>query len=151
MSNLVSRTVSGLALVSVLTLASVCMAGDAKVVSPAVPSGPVVSITRVTWGLTYPGGVGAFRVTVGSTGALRAGAVWAQAVSPGTPTLQAAVGGVAKPGAVGVAQIPGTGNGRCYDVVLAIEPDSASSGVRLDPKNSTRRVCLDPDGAGIYH
>ena len=150
MLKIVSRILGAVVVVTAVTVASVCVADDDKFAPPAPPSGSVVSITRVTWGLTYPGGVGTFRVTVASTGALPAGAVWAQAISPGAPTLQAPIGG-AKPGAFGSAQVPGTGNGRCYNVVLAIEPDSAGSGVRLDPKNSSRRVCLDPDGAGIYN
>ena len=151
MLKIVSRILGAVVVVTVVTVASVCVADDGKFVAPAAPSGSVVSITKVTWGLTYPGGVGTFRVTVGSTGPIAAGAVWAQAISPGAPTLQGPIGGVAKPGASGSAQVPGTGNGRCYNVVLAIEPDSSSSGVRLDPKNSSRRVCLDPDGAGIYN
>jgi len=150
MSKSVSYLVRALAVASVLTVASVAVADDSKLL-PAAPPATVVSIQKVTWGLTYPGGVGTFRVTVSSTGTFRAGAVWAQAISPGAPTVQGPIGGVFKPGASALGQVPGTGNGRCYNIVLAIEPDSSGSGVRLDPKNSSRRVCLDPDGAGIYN
>jgi hypothetical protein len=108
----------------------------------------VVSITNVTWSLTNPGGVGTFRVTVGSTGALPAGRVWAQASSPGAPTIQGPIG-AAKVGGYGSGDVRGTANGRCYVVKLAVEPDSTSLGIKLDPKNSSRKVCLDPDGKGI--
>jgi len=151
MFKVTSCIVRGLLVASVLTVASVSFADDSKGVLPAPTSSTVVGITKVTWGLTYPGGVGTFRVTVSSTGPVRAGAVWAQAISSGAPTVQGPIGAVYKPGASASAQVSGTGNGRCYDVVLAIEPDSAGSGVKLDPKNSSRRVCLDPDGAGIYN
>jgi hypothetical protein len=133
---------------SALTFVSVAVAGDKVVAAPAPVS--VVGISRVTWSLVSPGGVGTFRVTVTSTGPVRSGAVWVQARSPGAPTLQGPVG--AKPGYLGgVGTAGGTANGRCYDVVLAMEPDSSGAGIVIDPKNSTRRVCLDPDGAGIFN
>lgn len=151
MKKALSCLVRGVVVAAVVTVASVAVADNSKVAPAAPPAPTLVGIQRVTWGLTYPGGVGTFRVTVSSTGPFRAGAVWVQAISPGTATVQGPIGAVFKPGASAVAQVPGTGNGRCYNIVLAIEPDSAGSGVTLDPKNSSRRVCLDPDGAGIYN
>lgn len=154
MSKIVSLVLGGFVIAASLTLGSGSFAGDSKVVvasAPPAPPSTVVGIARVTWGLSTPGGVGTFRVAVTSTGPLRAGAVWVQAVSPGAPTLQGPVGAAAKPSFSAVGAAAGTANGRCYDVVLAIEPDSASAGIALDPKNSRRRVCLDPDGAGIYN
>ena len=144
----ISNVLGALVALSALTLVSVAVAGDKVVAAPAPVS--VVGISRVTWSLVSPGGVGTFRVTVTSTGPVRSGAVWVQARSPGAPTLQGPVG--AKAGALGgVGTAGGTANGRCYDVVLAMEPDSSGAGIVIDSKNSTRRVCLDPDGAGIFN
>ena len=151
MSKVVSLVVGGFVVAASITLGSGSFAGDSKVVVAPTPPSNVVGIARVTWALSSPGGVGTFRVAVTSTGPLRAGAVWVQAISPGAPTLQGPVGAAAKPSFFAVGATAGTANGRCYDVVLAVEPDSASSGITLDPKNSRRRVCLDPDGAGIYN
>ncbi len=97
------------------------------------------------------GGVGTFRVKVSSSATLRAGAVWVQAVSAGAPTIQGPIGAVAKPGSIGAGSVGGTANGRCYTVKLVIEPDSTGAGITLDPKNSSRKVCLYPDGTGIVH
>jgi hypothetical protein len=143
----VSKIVGMFAAISVLSVATMASA-DGKA-APAPPN--VVAITNVTWGLAMPGGVGTFRVTVSSSATLRAGAVWVQAVSAGAPTLQGPIGAVAKPGSLGAASVAGTANGRCYTVKLAIEPDSSGAGITLDPKNSSRKVCLDPDGTGIVH
>ena len=146
----ISYVLGAVVALSALTVVSVAVAGDKVVAAPAPVS--VVGISRVTWSLVSPGGVGTFRVTVSSTGPVRSGAVWVQARSPGAPTLQGPVGSAAKAGYFGgVATAGGTANGRCYDVVLAIEPDSSGAGIVIDPKNSTRRVCLDPDGAGIFN
>lgn len=142
----VSRIVGTFAAISVLSVATMASA-DGKV-APAPPN--VVAITNVTWGLVMPGGVGTFRVTVSSSATLRAGTVWAQAVSAGAPTIQGPIGAAAKAGLLGgAASVAGTANGRCYMVKLVIEPDSAGAGITLDPKNSSRKVCLDPDGTGI--
>lgn len=138
MVKVLSRAVGGLVLASLSAVAV-----------PSSAGGSVVSIEKVTWSLTNPGGVGTFRVVVASSGTLKAGSVWAQASSPGAATIQGPIGAVAKPGAYGTGEVKGTANGRCYLVKLAIEPDSSTLGIKLDPKNSSRKVCLDPDGTGI--
>lgn len=140
-----SVVVMSLLAASLSTLAPASRADEAI---PLQATSTVVSLNNVTWSLTNPGGVGTFRVTVGSSGALRAGSVWAQASSAGAPTVQGAIG-AAKPGGFGNGDVRGTANGRCYVVKLAVEPDSSSLGIKLDPKNSSRKVCLDPDGKGI--
>ena len=126
-----------------LALSSTLCAGAAL-------AGPTVSISNVRWALANPGGVGTFTVTVKSTGAAPAKAVWPQAVSPGATTIQGGAGAFTKANAfTSTALLAPTAGGRCYTITLGIEPDSAVYGIIIDPKLGSRRVCLDPDGKGI--
>jgi hypothetical protein len=116
----------------------------------AAQAGPVANLDNVTWSLASPGGVGTFQATVSNSGdaAIPAGKLYVMAKAPTGNSPQAATGKIA-PAATGTVALAPTLNGACYTISLAIDPDSAAAGIKINPKAASRKVCLDPDGKGI--